>query len=397
MQQETGPDRVRSEFVRQFGIEAGEMPRMFQAPARMNIIGEHTDYNGGLVLPATLDRHTWIAARPRTDRKLNAWDCGEAQLHRLDYAKLDPVSGGRPVEYLKGVAWALLEEGLALQGCDVAVGGDIPLGGGLSSSASLELALALALLNCSGLSIDRPRLALLCQRAESEFVGAQCGIMDQYTIALGQAGSAMMLDCRSLEYERVGIPAGMGFLVVHSGVSHRVSAGPYASRRDECREAVRRLAASAAGIESLRDLQSDVLQANRALLGDTLFRRCRHVMTENRRVLRARKALLNKQPRELGGLLNESHLSLRDDYEVSCPELDVLVDIAGRCEGVRGSRMMGAGFGGCTISLVEADAAKAAAARIAHEYGCVTGTSPWMHLATPAEAAGPFGGSDPCK
>jgi galactokinase len=386
MQPESGLEFVRATFNRQFGSQDGGWPRLYQAPGRINIIGEHTDYNGGFVLPATIDLFTWIAARPRNDGLLRVYNCNNRQLHSLALNQLERGEKGQPVEYLKGVVWALQQDGLEPGGCDVAISGNIPLGGGLSSSASLELALSYALLDCSGIDLDRSRLALLCQRAEVEFVGAQCGIMDQYTIALAASGCAMMLDCRSLDFDHVAIPREVSFLAVHSGVSHRVSTGAYNSRRDECEEAVRLLSQTIPGISSLRDVSREQLEANRSLLGSTLHLRCRHVVTENQRVGEAETALRNKDLQQLGSLVNQSHNSLRDDFEVSCSELDRLVDIARNCDGVLGSRMMGAGFGGCTLNIVEPEAVTDAAARIRAEYASIIGHDPWMHVAAPAEA-----------
>jgi len=386
MQPESGLEFVSSTFIRQFGSQDGGWPRLYQAPGRINIIGEHTDYNGGFVFPATIDLYTWIAARPRNDGLLKVYECNARQLHSLDLKHLERGEKGQPVEYLKGVTWALQQDGLEPGGCDVAITGNIPLGGGLSSSASLELALSTALLDCSGIRLDRSRLALLCQRAEVEFVGAQCGIMDQYTIALAHPGHAMMLDCRNLDFDHVAIPPGISFLVVHSGVSHRVSTGSYSLRRDECEEAVRLLGQSIPDITCLRDLSQDQLEANRNLLGSVLFQRCFHVVTENQRVGEAVTALRNTDLQQLGSLVNQSHNSLRDDFEVSCSELDRLVDIALGCEGVLGSRMMGAGFGGCTINIVEPEAVADAVARIGVEYASITGHVPWMHVAAAADA-----------
>jgi galactokinase len=385
MQQESGPELVRSEFARRFGGQAGEWPRLYRAPGRINIIGEHTDYNGGFVFPATIDLYTWVAARPRSDSLLNVFDCSANELHPLDTGMLVRGEKGHPVEYFKGVAWALQQDGLDLRGCDVAISGNIPLGGGLSSSASLELALSYALLDCSGIELERGRLALLCQHAESEFVGAPCGIMDQYAIALATKGRAMMLDCHSLDYCLAEIPPEVRFLVVHSGVSHRVSTGSYILRRNECEQALALLQTAMPGLESLCALTAEQLEANRNLLDDLLYRRCRHVVTENERVLRAFDALGQSDPGRLGSLLNQSHVSLRDDFEVSCEELDCLVDIANGCDGVLGSRMMGAGFGGCTINLVEPDVAGEAAEGIKSQYSRLTGRDPWVHLAAPAD------------
>jgi galactokinase len=386
MKQESGTELARSEFAGQFGRQAGEWPRLYRAPGRINIIGEHTDYNGGLVFPSTIDLHTWVASQPRDDRSLNVYDIAANKLHSLDLGRLEQGVKGQPVEYLKGVAWALLADGQDLRGCNMAVNGNIPLGGGLSSSASLELALSYALLDCSGIRLERGKLALLCQRAESEFVGAQCGIMDQYAIAFGARGKAMMLDCSTLDFELAEIPSNVKFLVVHSGVSHRVSTGSYNSRRDECKEALKRLRVAIPGLENLCQLTSEQLEDGRNLLGDVLHRRCRHVVTENQRVREAFEALKGSDLERLGSLINLSHASLRDDYEVSCQELDQLVGVATNCDGVLGSRMMGAGFGGCTISLVESGAAEKAAEQIRNDYARLTGQEPWMHLAAPADA-----------
>jgi galactokinase len=386
MQQEPGSERVRSAFIKVFGSQADGWPRIFQAPGRINIIGEHTDYNGGFVLPATIDLHTWVAITPRQDRLLQVFDCNAPQLHSINLENLEPGEKGQPVEYLKGVAWALAEEGLHLKGCDIAIDGNIPLGGGLSSSASLELALGLALLETSGFEMDRKRLALLCQRAEMDFVGAQCGIMDQFAIALGAQGKVMMLDCRSQNYELLAIPSDLQFLIVHSGVSHRVSTGGYNSRRQECESAVSILKSVNPGLEYLSEVTPAQLEQHRDLLEDSIYYRARHVVTEILRVQEARGALMNRDLERLGLLVNQSHASLRDDYEVSCKELDRLVEIATACEGVLGSRMMGAGFGGCTISLVRTEAAQQAAARISEQYARDLGKEPWVHIAAPADA-----------
>jgi galactokinase len=386
MKQESGTELARSEFAGQFGRQAGEWPRLYRAPGRINIIGEHTDYNGGLVFPSTIDLHTWVASQPRDDRSLNVYDVAANELHSLDLDRLEQGVKGQPVEYLKGVAWALLADGQDLRGCNMAVNGNIPLGGGLSSSASLELALSYALLDCSGIRLERGKLALLCQRAESEFVGAQCGIMDQYAIAFGARGKAMMLDCSTLDFELAEIPSNVKFLVVHSGVSHWVSTGSYNSRRDECEDALDRLRVAFPALENLCQLNIEQLEDGQQLLTDVLHRRCRHVVMENQRVRKSFEALTRSDLERLGSLINLSHVSLRDDYEVSCQELDQLVGVATNCDGVLGSRMMGAGFGGCTISLVESGAAEQAGEQIRNDYARLTGQEPWMHLAAPADA-----------
>jgi len=373
-------DGLRDAFRRRFGGR----PRLFRAPGRINIIGEHTDYNDGFVLPAALDLHTWAAAAPRDDRRVRAEFEQGGERVEFDLADIARSGEANGPEYLKGVAWALLEAGLELRGCDLLIGGDIPLGGGLSSSASLELLAAVVLTDGSGLELERARMARRCQRAEREFVGVQCGIMDQFAVALSSPGHAMRLDCRSLEFEQVPISDAARFLIVHSGVSHRLDRAGYNDRPAECRMALEQLREAVPTLRSLRDLDEDALEIGRGHLDDRLYRRCRHVFRENRRVERACEALHAGDLAAVGALLDESHCSLRDDYEVSCAELDALVEIARAQPGVLGSRMMGGGFGGCTISLVEEAGADAAAAGILRDYGAVLGREPWMHLAGPA-------------
>lgn len=386
MSQVNGPEKALTEFNRVFGPRAGAWPRVYQAPGRINLIGEHTDYNGGHVFPATIDLHTRVAIAPRNDRVLQVHDGHGSQLYTLDLDSLGQGEKGQPAEYFKAVAWVLQERGLQLPGCDAAITGNIPLGGGLSSSASLELALALALLDTGGFELDRSELALLCQRAEVEFVGARCGIMDQFTVALGERNRAMLLDCWTQAYELIDVPPGLKILIIHSGVRHRVSTGSYNSRRQECDEALGVLQEAVAGLKYLAGLTADQLDQHGGLLGSVALKRVRHVVTENRRVLDAGKALRAGEFERLGVLIDESHASLRDDFEVSCAELDRLVEIAQACEGVLGSRMMGAGFGGCTISLVDEAEAERIARQIGEQYAAEYGQVPWMHIAGPADA-----------
>lgn len=382
----TDPVAVEAEFGRLFG----EHPGLFAAPGRINIIGEHTDYNDGLVLPATVDLYTWLALGSADDSILRSQLWRGSEPLEIDLRRLEPAGGGGPAEYLKGVAWSLQEEGVELAGCNLVIGGNIPLGGGLSSSASLEVVVAWALLQRCGARLDRARIAGVCRRAEAEFVGMPCGPMDQFAVALGPAGYALQLDCRSLEYETVRMPAGARFLVTHSGVRHRLAASEYGRRRAECAEAVAALRAEWADLVSLRDLGEDRLGAVADRLDERLFRRCRHVVRENRRVGEASQALREADLPRLGDLLDASHASLRDDYEVSCAEVDRLVSIARAQPGVLGSRLMGGGFGGCAISLVEASAVEEAAVRIARAYGKELGRPPWMHVVGPAGPVGPY-------
>jgi len=351
-----------------------------QAPARVNIIGEHTDHTGGFVLPTTTALYTRVVAVPRTDRVI---EVRSAHFDETRSFTLDDVRPGDAVswiEYVKGVAAELQATGVSLQGANIQVDSDIPVGGGLSSSASLELGIAQAFLNIAGASIDRPQLAQLCQRAEHNYAGVQCGIMDQYTIACAGKGNAILLDCRSLDVEQIPIPPEARFILTDSSVRHRLPDGYYNNRTDECAAAVRLLANIVPGLTALRDLDAVTLDAHEKVLGDVLYRRCRHVVSENDRVHEAVTAMRNADLERLGALLNECHDSLRDDFEVSCDEIEALVELVNACPGVLGSRIVGAGFGGCVLSLTTANAAEDAARQIASNYNSVFGEDPWIHI-----------------
>ncbi|MSQ99139.1 MAG: galactokinase [Xanthomonadales bacterium] len=375
MKYESGPEFVRTEFARMF---AGT-PRLFQAPGRINIIGEHTDYNGGWVLPAPVDLGTFAAMAPRTDGLLRVHLHHENRTYDIALNALEKGRPGDAIEYVKAVAWALQDEGVELAGCDVLIAGTIPLGGGLSSSASLETVLAWLLLDRAGTERERSSVARICQRAEVEFVGVKCGIMDQYAIALGAQQQAMLLNCTSLEFEPIPLPEAAQFLVVNSGVKRQLRSSEYNTRKAQCAAAVTALSDVFPGLQSLAELSLKQLVEHQHRLENTLFQRARHVVSENHRVHQAARALRNSDTRQLGLLLNDSHASLRDDYAVSCAELDQLVDIAGNCPAVLGARMMGAGFGGCTINLVEPGRMDEAMQVIGSEYGQVLGSIPWMH------------------
>ena len=365
----------------------GRMSEMsVQAPARVNIIGEHTDYNGGFVLPTTTALFTRVIAVSRADRTVEVRSTyfNESRSFALD--NIQPGENVSWVEYVKGVAAELLAYGVELQGATLEIDSDIPIGGGLSSSASLELAVATAMLRIADATVAPDRLAQLCQRAEHAYAGVQCGIMDQYTIACAQKGNAILLDCRSLDVVQVAIPDDVRLIVTDSGVRHHLPDGDYNNRADECAAAVRLLAKVIPGLTTLRDLHADALEEHKKLLGDVLYRRCRHIVTENSRVHRAVEAMDNADLKQLGALLNACHTSLRDDFEISCAEVDVLVDVCNACDGVIGSRMIGGGFGGCVLSLTTADAVDESVAQIARNYGQVLGEEPWVHV---VEAADP--------
>jgi galactokinase len=359
-----------------------------RAPARINIIGEHTDYNGGFVLPTTTALYTRLTATARSDRivEVTSKNVDDTRSFRLD--DLRPDDEVSWIAYVKGVAAELQAEGLTLQGANIEIDSGIPLGGGLSSSASLELGVATALLGIAGESVPSPRLARLCQKAEHNFAGVRCGIMDQYTIACAEKGHAVLLDCRSADATQVPIPDGMRFIVTDSGVRHRLPDGEYNSRADECQAAVRLLAKVVPGLTSLRDLNAATLARRQELIGSVLYRRCRHVVNENTRVHKAVTALKEKDMQGLGSLISASHRSLRDDFEVSCAEVETLVEISNRSYGVLGSRMVGAGFGGCVLSLVDAKDVADTCSRISKDYKAAFGREPWMHVVQAADPVG---------
>jgi len=378
------PRSISDEFAARFGGQ----PKLFRAPGRVNIIGGHTDYNEGFVLPTTTGLYTWIAIVPRADRTLRVFSCRFNSMEEINLDQIKRDDDGQWYEYVKGVASVLEGAGYPLRGADIVIDGDIPLGGGLSSSASLEAVLAFALLDCAGLAIDRGELAQLCQRAENDFVGVRCGIMDQYVISCCANDRAMMLDCRSLEFQSVAMPVDARLLVVDSGVSHRLPVGEYNSRREECEKAVALLASEIPQLDALRDLDLAQLEDKKGLLDDRHYRRCRHIVSENQRVKDAYTALQRGDVFQLGELISASHVSLRDDYEISCAELDVLVEIMNACPEVYGSRLVGGGFGGCTVCLVDSPHLERVIDKVRTEYGEMLGRPPWVHAVTASDPVG---------
>jgi galactokinase len=346
-------------FRRAFGREPEVIA---EAPGRVNLIGEHTDYNEGFVLPVAIDRTVAVAAAPSTSLHVYSADFDARDEWRIDAPRRTGRREWR--DYVRGVAWALLDAGYELRGVDLAIAGDVPLGAGLSSSAALEVSVAGALCAVSGTEIELPRLALLCQKAENQFVGVQSGMMDQLASACSRAGDALLIDCRSLDLDFVRLPENVAIVVVDSKVPRRLGETAYNKRRQECEAA-----AEALGVESLRDAEIGEVEQ----LPEPLERRARHVVSENERVLAAAEALRSGDVARAGELMNESHASLRDDFEVSTPELDLLVDLAARTECVIGARLTGAGFGGCTVNLVERDGVAGFEAGVVELYRKQTG------------------------
>jgi galactokinase len=352
---------IEHAFLQRFGREPALVAK---APGRVNLIGEHTDYNEGFVLPVAIDRTIRVAAAPAAGKTVRVH---AAAYDARDEWRIDaPRRTGRREwrDFVRGVAWALQDAGHQLYGVDLAIDGNLPRGAGLSSSAALEVAVGGALCAVSGVEIQPEPLALLCQRAESQFVGVQCGIMDQLAAACSRAGHALLIDCRSLELDYIPLPNDITIIVVDSKSRRALGETAYNERQEECVGAARAL-----GAESLRDAAIADVQR----LPEPLKRRARHVVSENRRVLDAVEALRQGNPHRLGELMYESHASLRDDFEVSTDELDLLVELASRIDGVVGARLTGAGFGGCTVNLVERDAAERFEEGIVAQYREATG------------------------
>ncbi len=363
---------ARDALIERFRQTFGGQARLYRAPGRVNLIGEHTDYNGGFVLPAALEQCTWIAAAPRPDRLLRMHSLRADETLEFDLDDPAPKPRHDWSDYVRGVAVMLQRDKYRLSGADLVIDSDVPVGSGLSSSAALEVATGFALLDCAGVAVDRTRLALCAQRAENEFVGMRCGVMDQFASCHGAADRALLIDCRSLEFRLVPIDPSVRLVIVNSMVHHELAGSQYNVRREQCEEGVARLSKVLPGVRELRDVTLDDLARHGAILPEVILRRARHIVTENDRVVRAADALAAGEVEACGRLMNASHLSMRDDYEISCREIDILVELAGRIDGVLGARMTGGGFGGCTINLVRAEAVERFAAEIAPGYHAAT-------------------------
>ncbi len=368
-----------------FKARFGGAASIYRAPGRVNLIGEHTDYNDGFVLPAAIEFYCWAAAAPRKDRKLVIHSENFNESVEADITSLSPLGKKHWANYPLGVAWALRKAGKTISGANIYVTGEVPLGAGLSSSAALEVAVGIALLKESGQDVNRKELAQLCQKAENEFVGAHVGIMDQFVSCYGRASHALLLDCRSLEHRFVKLPADLQLVICNTMVRHELASGEYNARRAECEEGVRILRVSYPEILALRDVSLSRLEKHRGSLPGKVFERCRHVITENARVKNAVEAFGKGDIKALGPLLQESHRSLRDDYEVSSKELDLMVEIAVTQPGLVGARMTGGGFGGCTINLVESAPVSDFRRNVAAEYSSKTGLTPEIYVSPASE------------
>jgi len=359
-----------------------------RAPGRVNLIGEHTDYNDGFVMPIAIDLATTVDGAASGDRRLTIVSDAMNDARVFDLDALPDGPTGDWSDYVRGVIVELERDGCSFVGARLHVTNDVPLGAGLSSSASLEIASGLAMTALAGQIVDRIALALAAQRAENRQVGARTGIMDQFVSANARAGEALVLDTRSLAAQYVAIPSEVRVVVCNTMVKHSLASGEYNDRRAACERGVAAIAARFPGVRALRDATMEQLDAVRAGIDDSTYRRCRHVISEDARVLAAAETLREKNLFEFGALMYASHESLRDDYEVSCEELDAMVTLARDVEGCYGARMTGGGFGGCTVNLVRADAAQRFIASIRAAYANATGIAPDVF------ATGAAGGAD---
>jgi galactokinase len=370
------PAVFRSLHIARFAAE----PAVFAAPGRVNLIGEHTDYAEGFVLPAAIDFATLAGISPRTDGKIVLYSENFGEEKTFEAAALPGRAGKHWSDYPLGVVSILGGEGHAIPGFSLSLWGDVPLGSGLSSSAALEVATALAVCSLVGATYPRPVLARLCQRAENEFVGANCGIMDQFISVNGKENHALLLDCRDLSFELAPIPSHVALVIANTMVKHSIAGGDYSTRRAESEAACAIIDSHRGGVPFLRDATLDDLEKWGHEMTPKSLLRARHVISENLRTVDAAEALANNNLAELGLLMAEAHRSYSQDFEGSCIEADLMVYLASELPGLIGARLTGGGFGGCTINLVEQDKAKAFAEELGKRYAAKTGIKPEIHI-----------------
>jgi galactokinase len=358
----------------------GAGPEIFAAPGRVNLIGEHTDYAEGFVMPAAIDFATLAGISSRSDGKIVLYSQNYDDQRIFDAAELPSEASGHWSDYTLGVLYLLARAGHPIPALSLSLWGDVPLASGLSSSASVEVAAAVAITALMGVSLPGPELARLCQRSENEFVGANCGIMDQFISANGVEGNALLLDCRDLSYKLAPIPAGVALVIANTMVKHSVVGGEYSTRRAEVEAACAVIASHRPEVRFLRDATVDDLARYGAEMTPNSLKRARHVITENLRTVAAADALIGGDLRQLGRLMAEAHQSYSQDFEASCVEADAMVALAQDLPGLIGARLTGGGFGGCTINLVELAHAPAFAAALATRYAAQTGIEPQIHI-----------------
>jgi galactokinase len=381
------PGSARTVAERFLAVYGTSPSGLFRAPGRVNLIGEHTDYNDGFVMPVAIDFSCYSAIRSRSDRTLSVYSQQFQENIEFNLDRLVGPPKKHWSDYVRGVAAVLRDEGYPLKGADLLIDGQVPIGSGLSSSASIEVSSALALTSLGGITVPLGTLARLCQRAENEYTGARCGIMDQFVSCFGRQDQALLLDCRSLEMTYLALPPNVRLVICNTMVRHELAAGEYNERRASCERSIEAIRKFLPNIRALRDLTLEDLEKYGSLLSEIDFRRCRHVITENARVIDAKEALGHVDLARFGQLMYQSHNSLNHDYEVSCRELNLMVSLARNLPGVYGARMTGGGFGGCTINLVEREAVTEFQTSVAHEYEKLTDLSPQISASSAAGGA----------
>jgi galactokinase len=377
----------REQALRVHRQRFGQGGPIFAAPARVNLIGEHTDYTGGFVMPMAIDFQTAAVVSGREDGRAVFYSANYDEEVSFEIASQIRAPRGSWSDYPAGVLWSLRTEGVAVGGFNMSLVGDVPQGAGLSSSASVEVATAMALLGHARVELPLEKVATLCRRAENEYVGAKSGIMDQFAVSGCVANRAMLLDCRSLEYELLPLPSRVRVVICNSMVKHAVATGEYGDRSTEVEAGQAVLQRERPGVKLLRDATIEDLEACRDMMSAASFKRCRHIITENARVIKAREALLTDDMDRFGALLVEAHASFRDDFGASCGEVDELVVIAMQQAECFGARITGGGFGGCTVNIVRADAAEKFVAALRRGYAEKTGIEADCFVCTPSDGA----------
>ena len=367
----------------------GTNPRtQFRAPGRVNLIGEHTDYNDGFVMPVAIDSYSYSAISERADRRLYIYSAQFNETVEFDLDHLTEPPRKHWSDYVRGVAAVLRDEGYPLNGANMLIDGQVPIGAGLSSSAAIEVGSAFALTSVGGVTIPLLELAKLCQRAENTYTGARCGIMDQFASCFGRQDHALMLDCRSLEITYLQLPPTVRLVICNTMVRHELAGGEYNKRRESCERMVENIRKFLPNVRALRDLTIEDLERYSSQISELDFRRGRHVITENARVNQAKEALQSTDLVRLGELMYLSHDSLDRNYAVSCQELNTMVELARNLEGVYGARMTGGGFGGCTVNLVRIDAVSNFKEQIISQYHAESGIHPVVYVCSAADGAG---------
>ena len=390
MNDDTGHPAVAHAAALLGRLSASGEAQLVRAPGRVNLIGEHTDYNEGLVLPVAIDREIWIAFEPweREEVELTSADFGEAASFSFEGLSPETRRARSWIDYVAATAWAMRDAGLPIRGFRGVMDSNIPIGSGLSSSAALEMASSWALAVPGAPRPDAAAMAAVAQRGENRYVGVNCGIMDQFASAAGVAGHALLIDCRVNQFTAAPIPADLSLVVCETGSSRKLEASAYNTRRSECELGVKLIAEREPSVKALRDVDEAMLARNRDRLPEIVARRCEHVVREDARVLDTVAALASGDLDALGRLFAASHASLRDLYEVSSAELDAMVAIAVSVPGVVGSRMTGAGFGGCTVSLVKRGAEEALRDAVLAQYQKRTGLQPRVYIVAAVDGAG---------